>query len=380
MNWFWEGVGYQENYLPFHQAGLGNDVRAVCSKDYPNYRKFIKSNNQDVNYHDRSLTIKRLESLLIRFVTEQNWYLGLKKEINSFNPDIVHLHHIWDLPTIQFLMTNYINKDKIKVFVDNHIDNGNFFYEKMYKRIYYFGFIKRIIIPLMMRKKTTFIAVNPYSRYCLNSYFGIPQDKIKLLLLGIDNDKMFFSQEARKQIRDNYSIHEKDLVFVFSGVFEQSKLLADLIGAFKIIARKYSHVFLLMIGQGLLPEDEEFQTLRNQGRVILPGWKRTDELYRWYSMADVGVLPGKLGGIKDILAVGRPLIISDDLAVAYLLEYGNGLVFKRGSVEGLISVMEKYITAEDLRNQHGQQSLRLVDEKLSWRNIALKSLRIYKEM
>lgn len=379
MNWFWEGVGYQENHLPFQQTRFGNKVQLICSKDYPNYRKFVKDKNRDVNYDYQTLTIKRLDSLSIRSVTEQNWFLGLQKEINNFAPDIVHLHHIWDLPTIQFLLFSFRDK-KIKVFVDSHIDNGNFDCKKFYKRTYYFGFIKKVIVPLMLKRGFTFIAVNPYAQYCLNSYFGIPQDKIKLLLLGVDDEKIFFSREARKQIREKYNIDEKNLVFAFSGVFERSKSLFDLINAFKILAKKYPHISLLMIGQGILPKDEEFQSLQKKGRIILSGWQLKDELYRWYSVADIGVMPGKLGGIRDILAVGRPVIISDDLAVSYLLENNNGLVFRRGNILELAQSMEQYIKNPYLIQEYGRRSLQLTNQKLSWRNIARESLQIYGEL
>ncbi len=379
MNWFMEGMGYQENYLPFYQAGFGNEVRILCSKHYLKKRKPIKGSNKDITYYDRSLKIKRLKSLYIQFPTEQNWYLGLKKEIEDFKPEVIHLHNIRVLPTWQLLATNFANKDRVKIFVDSHIDNGNFDLKKFHKFIYFFGFIKKLIIPMMLRRNFVFLPVNPYSRYCLNSYFGIPQEKMQLLPLGVDNEKIFFSRQEREKIRKKYAIGKEDIVFVFSGVFEKSKSLADLINAFKILTKKYKHIFLLMIGEGRFAQDESFGQLKDSGRVILPGWQPMSDFYKWYSMADIGIMPGKLGGVKDILGAARPLIISDDLAVSYLLEYNNGLKFRRGDVDGLAHSMEKYIKSPDLIQKHGERSLQLVNEKLAWQNIANQSLRIYSE-
>ncbi len=377
MNWFIENMGYQENYLPFYQAELGNEVLVLCSRGYPKKRKFIKGNRGDIDYADRPLRIKRLKSLSVQFLAEQNWYLGLKREINDFKPDIIHLHNIWDLPSLELLIINFADKKKTKILVDNHTDNGNFNYKNIYKFVYYFGFIKKIVIPAMLKKDLMFISVNPYSCYFLNSYFGIPKEKISFLPLGIDSEKIFFSESERQILRKKYAITNEAIVFVFSGVFEQSKSLPDLITAFKTLAKKYAHIFLLMIGKGNLPKDNGFQRLREKGRIILCGWQPTAQLYRWYSMADIGVMPGKLGGIKDILSAARPLIVNDDLATSYLLEYNNGLKFRRGNIEELAYRMEAYIKNPDLIQKHGEKSLQLVKERLSWKNIARQSLNIY---
>lgn len=377
MNWFMQDLGYQENYLPFYQAELGNDVCILCSKYYPKRLNFDRVSNGNITYFNGKLKIKRLDSFFIRGIAEQNWYLNLAKEINYFNPDIIHSHNIWDLHSLQLLITAIQNKNRIKVFVDNHIDNGNFNYSLLHKRLYYFWFIKKIIIPIMLKKNFLFLSVNPYSNDCLQSYFSIPGERIKLLFLGIDNEMIFFSQDRREQLRKKYGVDKEDIVFVYSGVFEKSKSLKDLLDAFKLLAKEYTNIYLLLIGRGDLDQDDEFKSLRERKKIILPGWQSISELYKWYSMADVGVLPGKLGGIKDILAAGKPLIINSDLAVSYLVEYGNGMVFPRGNMGELITKLKEYIQNPDLIQKHGEQSLRLVNDKLSWRNIALESLDLY---
>lgn len=374
-----KNLGYQENHLPFQQAGLGNEVLVLCSKHHLKKRDFGGENQKDIVYQDRALEIKRLRSLYIQFPVEQNWFLDFRKEIDNFAPEAIHLHNIWALPSIQLLMTNFVNKKKVKLFVDDHIDNGNFLFNRNYKSLYYFGFIKKVIIPWMLNQGFLFLSVNPFSFECLRTQFGISKERIRFLPLGVDSDKVFFSQEEGSKIRNKYGINKNDIVFVFSGVFEQTKALTVLIDAFKILARRHKNIFLLMIGEGELFLDQELSTLKANGRIIFPGWQTQDDLYRWYSVSDVGVLPGKLGGIRDILSAGRPLIISDDLAVSYLTEYNNGVMFKRGDVEGLIRAMEEYIKNPVLIKEHGEKSLRLVNEKLSWKNISLESLRIYRE-
>ena len=379
MNWFSQGMGYQENYLPFYQAGLGHDVLVLCSKHFLKKRKVFQNFKDDIFYQDRKLVVKRLNSLYIGFLTEQNWYLGFKKTVQEFNPDIVHLHDVGALPSLQFLLFKILTKNKVKVFVDSHIDNGNFDFKAPHKYFYYFCLMKKVIIPCMLREDFEFLAVNPYAKYCLEEYFGIPKERIKLLLLGVDSKTMIFSPEKRKSLRNQYNIGNNDIVFVFSGIFEKNKSLLDLLGAFKILAKKYNNIFLLMIGKGNLAVDKEFELLKEEGRIVLIGWLSRQELCYWYSSADVGVLPGKLGGIKDIVAVGRSLIVNDDLAVSYLVDNENGLVFKRNNLGELINAMETYIKNPSLIEKYGKKSLELVANKLSWENIALKSLEVYNE-
>ena len=80
------------------------------------------------------------------------------------------------------------------------------------------------------------------------------------------------------------------------------------------------------------------------------------DLCACYNAADVGVMPGKLGGMKEILGVGRPLIAPDHLATAYLVERENGLTASRPmTAPASPRAMLRYAESPGLRKRHGEK-------------------------
>ena len=88
-------------------------------------------------------------------------------------------------------------------------------------------------------------------------------------------------------------------------------------------------------------------------------------------------MPGKLSGIKDMMAIGRPIIVSDDISVTYFVNYGNGKIFSRSNIDDLAEKMEEYVTNPESIIHDGNLSLKYVKENLSWVQIAKTSINIY---
>lgn len=202
LNWFVEGFGYQENFLPLEQAKLGNDVLILCSK-YPHRDRTPPITKPDKVY-DVSLRIKRLDGIRWTLFTQQHWLFNLKEETLKFKPDVVHLHNLWTVLVLQFL--TFSNQIKAKMFVDEHIDGDNF-PSKPLKGLYVFGFIKRLIIPLMLRRGFTFLPSQPLAEWFLHHRLGVPKERIKGLYLGV-NTIHGFCPKARKELREKYNIDD----------------------------------------------------------------------------------------------------------------------------------------------------------------------------
>ena len=118
-------------------------------------------------------------------------------------------------------------------------------------------------------------------------------------------------------------------VFITSGRLTPGKGFELFFRAFAEVHRRRPATRLAIAGSGTPEYEAQLQGLARdlgiEGVVIFLSWMAEGDLCACYNAADVGVMPGKLGGMKEILGVGRPLIAPDHLATAYLVERENGL-------------------------------------------------------
>ena len=107
-------------------------------------------------------------------------------------------------------------------------------------------------------------------------------------------------------------------MFITSGRLTPGKGFELFFRAFAEVHRRCPATRLAIAGSGTPEYEAQLQGLARDlnvdGAVIFLKWMAEGDLCACYNAADVGVMPGKLGGMKEILGVGRPLIAPDHLA------------------------------------------------------------------
>ena len=173
-------------------------------------------------------------------------------------------------------------------------------------------------------------------------------------------------------------------MYITSGRLTPGKGFELFFRAFAEVHRRCPGTRLAIAGSGTPEYEAELQDLaRDLGiadAVIFLKWMAESDLCAVYNAADVGVMPGKLGGMKEILGVGRPLIAPDHLATAYLVERGNGLTFAPDDGRSLVRAIRRYAEDSSLRKRHGEKSFQVSGNELSWAAIARDSLRVYEDL
>lgn len=375
MLWYKDGLSYQENYLPRMQADLGNEVIIICTKYFPtvNGIKYVN----DVLDNSKVKTI-RLRSIPLKPFSSQRIFIGIKRVLKKYRPDIVHSHGIFTMPT--FFSLVYKKAFGYKLFVDDHNDKENFELNSYQKLI--FSFIENKLIGLIIKGTDKFLSVNPYSRFFLTNKLSVPESKVEDLLLGIDSENFSPSLEERLEIRNKLKIDMNDFVFVTSGRLEKTKKIDVLIESFSQLVKKgHNNIQLLIIGKinndyfTILERIVEDNKIKD--KVIFQDWLSQTELRKYYNASDVAIMPGKMSGIKDAICCGLPIIVADEMPVKYLIAYDNGFEFRMGDIEDLFSKMEMYVSNTLLKNKHAANAIKLSCANFSWLKISEESLRIY---
>lgn len=162
------------------------------------------------------------------------------------------------------------------------------------------------------------IAISSSTRNDLMRLFNVPQDKIDVVLPGIEPN--FLSNgdpNAVERIRAARNLPEHFVLFL--GTREPRKNIPTLIRAFARVKRTLSVPHRLVIAGGRGWKDEAIQStiiecgLENE--VSLPGFVPPEELPYWYRAADAFVYPSQYEGFGlpalEALASGTPVITSD---------------------------------------------------------------------
>lgn len=376
---FIPGLSYQENILPHEQAKLGHEVWVLTSDRLPNPKKFPGSQgrlSQGI-FRENSVRIWRLPSIMPIKSRGQVYLRNLNRAIYSIRPDVVNTHGLRFFPVLQVL-----SKRPFFVHVgDDHSDNGNL--PAGPGNVIRFGVGKWVCRRIGRRGGKIFTS-NPFAQCFVNEVFAARPDSVHLLPLGVNTCTFCPDSVKREAWRNRLELPEDVCVFITSGRLTPGKGFELFFRAFADVHRHCPATRLAIAGSG--PPEYEAQLhglakdLNVEGAVTFLKWMAEGDLCACYNAADVGVMPGKLGGMKEILGVGRPLIVPDHLATGYLVERGNGLTFTPDDRASLARAMLRYAENSDLRKQHGEKSLQVSRHHLSWAKIARDSLQVYADL
>ena len=373
------GLSYQENILPHEQAKLGHDVWILTSDRLPHPKKYPESKGRLPQgiYREDSVQIWRLPSFVPVKSRAQVYIRNLNRTIYRLRPDVVNTHGLRFFPVIQVL-----SKRPFYVHVgDDHSDNGNL--PTGPGNVIRFGIGKQVCRQIGRVGGKVFTS-NPFAQWFVKEVYAAPAENVLLLPLGINTRTFYPDPEKREAWRNRLGAADDVCIFVTSGRLTPGKGFELFFRAFEEVHRRCPDTRLAIAGSGTSEYEAQLNRLARDLGIsdvtIFLKWMAERDLCAVYNAADVGVMPGKLGGMKEFLGVGRPLIAPDHLATAYLVERKNGLTFTPDDRVSLASAMLDYAGNPELRNRHGKAALHLSRNQLSWAEIARDSLRVYEDL
>jgi glycosyltransferase involved in cell wall biosynthesis len=165
----------------------------------------------------------------------------------------------------------------------------------------------------------------------------------------------------------------------------EHKALDVLIAAFRMIARDFPSVDLLIAGGG--PDFERVTNLVHDSgcaaRIELSGVKSRDELRALLRGALAFVLPSRPGECLPLvyleaLASGTPVIGTDTGGSREVVRNGdNGFLLPPGDVDGTAIAIRALLNNEPMRKAMGASGQRLVADKYTWEKCAAGYLEVY---
>lgn len=368
-----EGMGYQENILPKNHSREGHNVTVITSDFAFNTKGEKITKDKECYINNAGVTVKVIQRKSGIFFKKFGAFDGLYNEIACINPDIIFVHGG------QFISLRDIIKYKkkhtdVRLYIDQH---GDFY--NMPLTTFKSQFIQKVIYGHYLRKAVKycnkFWGVTPWRCQYLHEVYGIPKNKIGLLVMGGDDDYIDISHQGdiRKNIRNGLHLSEEDFVLITGGKIDKTKNIHYLMQAIKDL--NINDLKLIVFGQ---PNDEMetvIEELSKDIHIKYIGWLPSTSVYDYFLASDLAVFPGTHSVLwEQAAACGIPLVVNEWEGMHHIDIGGNCKFLKGDDVDELKYNVENIYRDKVLY----QNMLSVAKEKgvsmFSYRNIAKRAI------
>jgi len=349
------GYGYQENILPFYQQQLGHDVVLVTSTHSNGFnggnRVYPAGDSIENGFRVRRLPI--WGDLKDKFVFFRNLYQVLVEE----KPDYI-FHHM--PATLSVHTVCQYKKDHPQVFLalDNHADRSISIKNRLLRTLYY-SFFWKLFLQIHDSWIDLYFGVTPARCLFLWEDFGVPREKVRLLPIGADSNRIR-SSDTREAFLARHQLREDEILIVHGGKMTADKQAIHILEAFARIANPKARLILF----GTIDDPEIHQWLEKDSRILFLGWLGRTETADVLKNCDFGIWNSRHTTLlEDALAAHLPMLLRYYGSTSHLLD-GSGLYLYDGSVREIQEKMQLLIDHPDLLQslrQHARQHARLLD-------------------
>lgn len=218
----------------------------------------------------------------------------------------------------------------------------------------------------------------------LYEYYGVKKEKLIFTPYAVDNDRFRSEYEKyrdkKPEVRKELALPTNKKIILTSGKYITKKRPMDLLNAYHLLNDRNSA--LVFLGDGELKKEmEDYIRANNLENVYLTGFKNQSEVGKYFSAADIFVLPSGAGEtwglvVNEAMIFALPVIVSNFVGSCedLVIQDYNGYSYETGNIAELKSKLDSLLNNINL-TQLGLNSQKII-ECNSFKNIidGLKSL------
>lgn len=297
-----------------------------------------------------------------------SYFTAIVNAVDSFNPDIIHVHHLMPLTWIaRFIKIAYGLNFIVTVHGSELPTLQN---DKRYPYLTSEALLKAVrIVPnsFWTREWTQKVLGNDFTR------------QMRVVPGGIDVD-LFLAQMDTKEVDKKYKLSGQKVV-LFSGKLTKYKGVKYLIQA----ARKINGL-IVIVGDG--PERANLEALVQNLKlenVRFLGYIGNHNLINLYYRADVCVVPSvwdePLGlVVLEAMATKTPVVVTRKGGIPLMVKDGfNGFFVRPRNAKEIAEKVDLLLSNEVLRKKMGERARQTVLERFTWGKIAERFESMYLE-
>jgi glycosyltransferase involved in cell wall biosynthesis len=292
----------------------------------------------------------------------------LKKRILEINPDVIYIHGVEIFSAIRIILSSL--SKKFRIYADTHTLLGQS-KNKFIGNLFYFVF-KKTVVPIINKKNIVVFYTTNENRLILKDVYGIKEKNIKRCLIGTDTSKFYFDENERGFWRRRYDIKMKDIAIIYTGKHNDIKKPHLVLEAVKNLNIDNSReIFLFFVGSKETKYfAEHFKENFDYGfKVIYISEIENDQLYKYYSMADIAAFPKEntLSAL-DVQACKLPVILEDNQTNRDRVN-DSGLLYEKNSINDLTKKIFRLIENDELRKRFGENGLKFIKDVYDYKKI-----------
>lgn len=368
-----DGWTYQDNLLPKYHKKLGHEVSLITSKYIYNQNGELDIDLRDKYINDNEVKIIRLKNKYGTTINSKfKIYENLFQTINTEESDILFIHGVQFLD-IKVIVKYLKNNSNIKVYVDNHADFSNSATNWLSKNILHkiiWKHYAHLIEPFVSK----FYGVLPARVDFLKDMYDLPDEKLELLVMGVDDDKVEEITDSELNIRSKYNINSEDFLIVTGGKIDHSKRQTLLL--MKAIHQiNKNDIKLLVFGSVSNELENEFFKLIDGKKIQYAGWIDSDSCYNYFAVSNLVVFPGRHSVFwEQVAGLGIPMVVKYWEGTTHVDVGGNCEFLYKDSVEEIKSKIKCIIKDEEKYNNMKLIAKNEGMKRFLYSNIAKKSL------
>lgn len=292
---------------------------------------------------------------------------SITKELFNNNYDALWAHGYNSLTNWLAFFSAWINRTPIFLRGESHLLNQRPYWKKA---------IKSVLLKILFKNISGFLAIGAANREYYK-YYKVPDKKIFNVPYVVDDG--FFNKESKKwktyniEIRKDLGIAQGNIILLYLGKIFGGKGPGafDLLKAYNKLKnlqteKLKNEITLIFVGDGKeKPILENYVNKQNIKNVIFTGFKNQTEIPKYYSAADVFILPSHSEqwglGVNESMYFNTAVIASNKVGSAYdLVHHGkNGYIFPAGNVDALSNALKNVIN-----NRKLLQSMKIESRKI----------------
>lgn len=187
------------------------------------------------------------------------------------------------------------------------------------------------------------ICVSEFRKNTVKEFWNLKEEQFSVLKNCIDSRKIAkkATSEELKEIRDKFNLSKNDKILLYTGRIVPGKGVKEMIEAAKLTKNKNYKILILGSSLNSLNVKNEFEkevySLIDEEvreRIVFTGFVNYEELYKYYSLADIALMPSILEdsaplSIIEALCCGLPIITTDSGGIPEYAINGSAIILKR---------------------------------------------------
>lgn len=371
-----DNYSYQENLLPKYHKSQGHDVSIIASLftfDENGNGAWLPEPSDYINEY--GIPVTRLNFSKKPFSKRLRKYEGLYKKLEEIEPEIIFIHNVQfnDIDVVVKYLKSHVN---VRVFVDNHADYSNSAKNWVSKYIQH-RIMWRRCAQKINKYVTRFYGVLPARVEFLVTEYGLPREKVELLVMGADDEAVIAAEDVdlKKSIREELGVAQDDFLIMYGGKTDNYKkqvfMLMDAVNQIDNPKVK------LVIFGSVIPELKEEISKRCSEKVKYIGWLLAADSYKYFATANLACFPGRHSVFwEQVVGQGIPLLCKKWYGTTHVDLGGNVRFLVQDSVEEIKSEIENLLKSPDVYKHMKDIADQKGRKVFSYNEIAKRSIEV----